>query len=362
MLREPLGDPELRLAFWSPGGWVGESGEAVTAGADRVLTAVERDGRPAVAVVHDPELAEDPELVHAAGAMALLAWENAQLEAGWEDALRELSASRARIAAVADGERRAIERDLHDGVQQQLTAALMRLAFVRDLLPGTSPAQAQLAKLQSDLEATLEELRRLAHGIFPAPLAELGLVGALEAVARRSTGPIEVQGDGVARYPPPIESAVYFCCLEAVQNATKHTGPDTHISISLQVNGPVLRFEVRDDGPGFDPDAPHDGMGLRNLRDRLRRARRPPRDRFRTRPRHRDRRCAPDCPPNSAGVRLTAGACGDEDHASGVSKTIIAGTTIQSHAAHTCVDHRRSAGLPGGRARAVGDAGLRRRR
>jgi signal transduction histidine kinase len=269
MLREPLGDPELRLAFWDSGTWVGESGDVVTAGADRVLTTVERDGRPAVAVVHDPELAEDPELVHAAGAMALLAWENAQLEAGWEDALRELSASRARIAAVADGERRAIERDLHDGVQQQLTAALMRLAFVRDLLPGTSGAEAQIAKLQSDLEATLEELRRLAHGIFPAPLAELGLVGALEAVARRSTGPIEVQGDSVARYPLPIESAVYFCCLEAVQNATKHTGPDAHISISLQVNGPVLRFEVRDDGPGFDPDAPHDGVGLRNIRDRV---------------------------------------------------------------------------------------------
>jgi signal transduction histidine kinase len=269
MLREPLGDPKLRLAFWGSGEWVGGSGEVVTAGADRVLTTVERDGRPAVAVVHDPELAEDPELVHAAGAMALLAWENARLEAGWEDALRELSASRARIAAVADGERRAIERDLHDGVQQQLTAALMRLSLVRELLPGTSNAEAQIVKLQSDLEATLEELRRLAHGIFPAPLAELGLVGALEAVARRSTGPIEVQGDGVGRYPPPIESAAYFCCLEAVQNATKHTGPDAHISISLQVNGPVLRFEVRDDGPGFDPDAPHDGMGLRNLRDRL---------------------------------------------------------------------------------------------
>ena len=202
---------------------------------DRVLTTVEREGRPAVAVFHDPELAEDPELVHAAGAMALLARENAELEAGWNEALRELSGSRARIAEAAAVERRALERDLHDGAQQQLTAVLMKLSLVRELVADESVAHARIVELEDNLESALQELRRLGHGIYPAPLAEFGLVGALEAVARASAGTLKVSGQGVGRYPAMIEAAVYFCCLEAVQNATKHADSEVHISIRLQL-------------------------------------------------------------------------------------------------------------------------------
>ncbi len=269
MLREPLGDPGLRLAFSAGGAWVDSDGAALRRDRGRVLTEVEHEGRAPVAVIHDPQLAEDPELVQAAGAVALLAKENAELETAWNDSLRQLRESRARIAVIGDTERRELERDLHDGAQQQLTALLMKLSLTRESLGVDSAAQDQLRELESELEEALDELRRLAHGIYPAPLAESGLVRALEVVATRSGGRVVVSGDGVGRYPPEVEGAVYFCCLEAVHNATKHAGPQARVSISLRVSGSELRFDVRDDGAGFDPVALTDGVGLRNMRARL---------------------------------------------------------------------------------------------
>ena len=271
MLRGPIGDPGLRLAFWGSdrSEWINDHGVPVETPAGRMLTTVERDGRPAVAVIHDAQLAEDLELVHAAGAVALLAKENAELELAWQESLRELRDSRARIASARDAERRMIERDLHDGAQQQLTALLVRAALVGELLPQGSAAHAGLAQLETGLEEVLVELRRLGHGIYPAPLAENGIVGALTAVAARSAAPIVIAGNSVGRYPPQVESAVYYCCLEAVQNATKHGGTGVEIAIKLNEVRAELRFEVRDDGPGFDPSTPHDGVGLRNMRDRI---------------------------------------------------------------------------------------------
>jgi signal transduction histidine kinase len=269
MLREPLGDPGLRLAFTAGSGWVDVDGAALRPDRGRVLTEVEHEGRAPVAVIHDSQLAEDPELIQAAGAVAMLAKENAELETGWNDSLRQLRQSRARIAVIGDTERRELERDLHDGAQQQLTALLMKLSLTRETLGVDSAAQDQLRELEAELEDALEELRRLAHGIYPAPLAESGLVRALEVVAMRSGGRVVVSGDGVGRYPPEVEGAVYFCCLEAVHNATKHAGPDAQVSISLRVSDSELRFDVRDDGDGFDPVALTDGVGLRNMRARL---------------------------------------------------------------------------------------------
>jgi signal transduction histidine kinase len=269
MLSEPLGDPELRLAFWSGSGWVDGTDQPVGPAGGRVLTTVERKGRPAVAIVHDPELGEDPELVHAAGVVALLARENAELEAGWNDSMSELRESRARIAAAGDVERRALQRDLHDGAQQQLTAILVKLSLIREVLPADSVVQGRIVELEDDLERTLEELRRLAHGIYPAQLAEVGVVGALEAVARRSRGAIAIAGAGIGRFRPEVESAVYYCCLEAMQNATKHAGPGARVSIRLQATAELLLFHMSDDGAGFDATTAHDGVGLRNMRDRL---------------------------------------------------------------------------------------------
>jgi signal transduction histidine kinase len=269
MLRAPLGDPGLRLAFWRSGARAG-GGEGVPEPAQgQTVTALDRDGRPAVAIVHDAQLDDDPELVHAAGAIALLAHENAQLELAWTESLRQLRESRARLAAVSDVERRVLERDLHDGAQQQLTALLVKLTLVGELVAAGSLAQRRLAELGTELEQALQELRQLAHGIYPAPLADMGLVGALELVASRSGNPIEISGGDVGRQPPEIQTAVYYCCLEAMQNAAKHAGPGAHVSVRLWTAHQELRFDVHDDGPGFDPDVAHDGVGLRNMRDRL---------------------------------------------------------------------------------------------
>ena len=274
MLRGPVGDPGLRLFFWRPRSliWCDAHGNAVAAPEARpgeAVTAIELNSAPAIAIVHDRDLAEDPELIHAAGSVALLARENAELEAAWDDSRRVLRDSRARIAAARDHERRALERDLHDSVQQHLTALVLRLALVREMIDAGSPAYDELETLEADLEETLNELRRLAHGIYPASLAELGLIGALTAAATRGPVKVAIQADAIGRFSPAIESAIYYSCLEALQNAAKHAGPHPRVTIRLSVAGGELHFEVRDEGVGFDPAAPSDGVGLRNIHDRL---------------------------------------------------------------------------------------------
>jgi signal transduction histidine kinase len=271
MLRGLVGDPHLRLLFWSPVGrdWVDGNGVRAAPAAGQVLSPVERDGRPAAAIVHDAPLTDEPELVHTAGAVALLAQENAELELAWADSLRQLRDSRARLAAAGEVERRALERDLHDGAQQQITALLVKLTLIRETLPEGSAAHDQLAALESEIEETLQEVRRLAHGIYPVSLAESGIVGALRGVASRSGGTIEIIDEGIGRYAPEVESAVYYCCLEALQNATKHAGPGAAVVIRLYQSGPALHFVVHDDGPGFDPSARSGGVGLRNIHDRI---------------------------------------------------------------------------------------------
>jgi signal transduction histidine kinase len=274
MLREPLGDPGLRLAFRKPAddGWLDAERQPIAVpdrASGRVLTEVERDGRAAVAIVHDAQLAEEPELLRAAGAIALLAQENAQLETAWNGSLRQLRNSRRRLVAASEGERRKLERDLHDGAQQRLVSLRIRLAIAREQASADPAVSARLGELEGDLDEAIQELRDLAHGIFPSVLADRGLVPALRALGLNGPRPIAVTGRHIGRYPPEIESAVYYCCLEAVQNATKHAGPAAQIAARLSANNGELYLEVRDDGPGFDVAAVHGGVGLRNMEDRL---------------------------------------------------------------------------------------------
>ena len=272
MLREPLGDPDLQLGFWDPArrAWVTGDGsplEPPAPGSRRELTTIERDGEPAAALVHDAQLTDDPELLQAVGTVALLTLENIELEGAWTGALRELHSSRARITAAGDIERRKLERDLHDGAQQRLVAALIKLGETRRGLDDRAVRDALVA-LESELEQTLSELRELAHGIYPPVLAEGGLVAALRLVDH--PGGITVTAPAaLARYKSSIESAVYFCCLEAIQNATKHAGAHAAVEIRLTEVPDWLRFEVEDAGPGFDPACTEPGIGLRNMRDRL---------------------------------------------------------------------------------------------
>ena len=272
MLREPLGDPGLRLGFRQPDrdAWVGADGEPLADPASGcVLTEVERDGQAAAAIIHDAELAEEPELLQAAGAVALLAQENTQLETAWNDSLRDLQHSRRRIVAASEGERRRLERDLHDGAQQRLISLRIGLAIASEQAADDPATSARLGELERDVDGAIEELRELAHGIFPSVLADRGLVPALRAMGRSAPRPVEITGRRIGRYPPEIESAVYYCCLEALQNATKHAGPAARIAAHLTADNGELRLEVKDDGPGFDVTATHSGDGLRNMADRL---------------------------------------------------------------------------------------------
>ncbi|MEP6954025.1 MAG: histidine kinase [Solirubrobacteraceae bacterium] len=274
MLREPLGDPALRLAFLdrAKNTWVDADGEAlepVTPQSGLRLTEVVRDGHGAAAIVHDAQLAEEPELLQAAGAIVLLVQENAELDAGWKASLGDLRDSGRRIVAAAETERRKLERDLHDGAQQRLVSLRINLAIASEHAAADPVTHARLGELEGELDVAIEELRDLARGIFPSLLADRGLLPALRAAALRGPRPIEVTGRRIGRYPPEIESAVYYCCLEALQNATKHAGPSAHIAARLVADDGELRLDVRDDGPGFDVAAVHGGAGLRNMEDRL---------------------------------------------------------------------------------------------
>jgi signal transduction histidine kinase len=275
MLRGPLGDPRLRLAFWDPASaaWVDADGgarrEPPQPGPGFALTLVEYAQRPAVAIVHDAQLEDDPELLQTAGAVALLAAENAELDAAWNDAVAELRRSQVRIVRAGDEERRKIERDLHDGVQQRLVGVRIKLTLAGDLAPGESAIHERLDTIGRDVDEAIEELRGVAHGLYPPVLSERGLVDALEQIRFHAAVDITVRADGVARHPPELESAVYYCCLEAIQNAAKHGGPAVHVTVALGETTDELLFEVTDDGPGFDSAAAHSGAGLQNMRDRL---------------------------------------------------------------------------------------------
>lgn len=206
-----------------------------------------------------------------------LALHNARLDSALQASLEslrrqadELKASRARIVASADAERRRIERDLHDGAQQRLVGLMVHVEDLRQTA-ATDPdaAPAAIDGLQAELQSALDELRELSHGIYPPLLSDAGLPEALSAVAARAPLRCRVDSDDVGRYPAETEAAVYFCCLEALQNAGKHAGGGAQVLISLGEEAGRFVFVVEDDGRGFDPEGVERGVGLTNMRDRL---------------------------------------------------------------------------------------------
>ena len=182
----------------------------------------------------------------------------------------ELQASRTRIVTAADCERRRIERNLHDGAQQRLTALAIKLSLACELAEShDDQIREVLAELRVDVREAADELRCLAHGIYPPVLVQSGLPAALSAVARRSTLPITVHAAPLGRYPAEIEAAVYFCCLEAIQNACKHAGDRARLDVRIWVDGAALAFDVSDDGQGFQASRRGPGAGFVNLQARL---------------------------------------------------------------------------------------------
>jgi signal transduction histidine kinase len=173
-----------------------------------------------------------------------------------------------RVIDAAEAERRRIERNIHDGAQQQLVAIAVKLGVAKTLV-DRSPARAVelLDALQAEAQEALEALRDLTHVTCPPILSDQGLTAALELRAKKSPIPVTVDADGLDRFPLDVETTAYFCCLEALQNATKYARA-SHATISLRRVGGELSFSVSDDGAGFDPETARHGVGLRSMRER----------------------------------------------------------------------------------------------
>jgi signal transduction histidine kinase len=187
-----------------------------------------------------------------------------------EASRRDLEASRRRLSGAADEERRRIQRDLHDGAQQHLIGMQVKVALALEA-SETDPARCKrlLGELDEQIAVTLNDLRSLASGVFPPVLTQYGLTTALRAELRRTPTPVRLEARGVGRHPSQVESAVYFSCLEALQNVAKHAGRGAEATLRLWQHHAQLGFELRDSGKGFDLDAKAAGSGLHNMRDRL---------------------------------------------------------------------------------------------
>jgi signal transduction histidine kinase len=211
-------------------------------------------------MVIDGALAEDPELVRAAASATVLAVENGNLEG-------EVRDSRVRILAAGHDERRRIERDIHDGTQQRLVALRIHLSLASEQLDGAEQ-QAIVEQLGTEVEEAIDDLRRVASGMYPTLLSEHGLAAALRSVSLYAAIPVSIEAHGLRRYPEPVELAVYFSCLEALQNAAKHAGPGASATVSLSEDDGFVRFTIEDDGVGFEPPSLKRGTGLTNIADR----------------------------------------------------------------------------------------------
>jgi signal transduction histidine kinase len=210
-----------------------------------------------------------PALTFLALHLLVIVWNNAAALRTSENLLAEradeLAASRTRLITAADEERRRLERDLHDGAQQHLVALAVLIQLARTA--EHDRYQPLLMEASGLLETAIAEIRRLAHGIYPPLLVSGGLAQAVPAVAGHAPVPVRLNLQGLGRYPASIEAALYFCCSEALQNAAKHGGPDTTVTITAHADDRTLTLTISDTGRGFDPATP--GTGLTNMTDRL---------------------------------------------------------------------------------------------
>lgn len=260
--------------------WPASTEEAREEPFDRTLL-IEHKGEPVggVSVAKPPGDTITPEedrLLADLASQAGLALQNVRLTAELQSRLQEISAqadelraSRQRIVAAQDAAARRLERNIHDGAQQQLVAIGVTARLAKSLA-SRDPARTEelLTKLGVDTEEALQTLRDLARGIYPSLLSDKGVSAALEAQIRKFALPVTLESEGAARYSSETEAAVYFCCLEALQNVSKHAGASA-VSVGIRQAGDWLEFSVADDGCGFDLNGEAAGSGLQNMRDRL---------------------------------------------------------------------------------------------
>jgi signal transduction histidine kinase len=271
-LARALGDPTLELAFWLPveHHYVDTSGAPVSLPGVQdasAATVVERAGQPIAALIHDPVLEHNSELVRSVCAAAGLALENERLQAELRARLLELQASRARLVEATDAERRRIERDLHDGTQQRLVQIAMSLGLLESKLPADDAVARPLVReTREALAVATAELRELTHGINPPLLAEQGLAAALDDLCRRQPLLTRLQSEVEHRLSERVESAAYFTVSESLTNAAKHSHA-TELGVSVCERDGTLTLTVTDDGIGGAVTG--GGSGLRGLTDRV---------------------------------------------------------------------------------------------
>ncbi len=217
----------------------------------------------------DPVTPSDEKLIADLAGQAGLVLRNVRLNEELRVRFEELKAAQKRLVSAQDEGRRRLERNIHDGAQQQLVALAVKLKLADNLIErDATKAHELLEQIQLETHAALEDLRDLARGIYPPLLADKGLPAALDAQGRKSGLPVTLHAEGVGRYPQAVEAAVYFSCLEALQNVAKYAEA-SEIVITLADQGERISFTVADDGRGFDPSASRNGTGLQGIADRL---------------------------------------------------------------------------------------------
>ena len=273
-LAEVLHDPSLEVAYWVPtmnsfADLEGQPLELPPPDSERAASILDGETGPVAALVYDSSLLLEPDLVDAAAAAARMALENARLQVQLRAQLEEVRQSRARLVEAGQQERQRVERDLHDGAQQQLVTLLLSLQQTKAEASRHSDLDtaALLDNNIASLKQALSELRELARGIYPSILTEAGLVPALRSLAERSPIPLEVSdGIGERRLTAQLEATLYFVATEAITNAVKHS-EGRCICVSLVRNHETVVLDVSDDGQGGA--AVGVGTGLRGLADRV---------------------------------------------------------------------------------------------
>jgi signal transduction histidine kinase len=269
-LARALRDPSLTLLFWlSDGTWADTDGQPASLPPEhggRATTLIDRAGMHVAALVHDPWLNDERELLDAVAAAAAIALENTRLEVELRARLDELNASRRRIIEAGQSERRRMERNLHDGAQQRLVALSLELGILERRFAGDPEARRQIDQVKRELAGSLEDLRELARGLHPAMLSGHGLAAALEGLVARAPVPVGLHVELEARLPEQHEVAAYYLVSESLTNVAKYAHA-TNVSVDVRRAGGRLVVEVSDDGCGGADTG--GGSGLRGLADRV---------------------------------------------------------------------------------------------
>ena len=270
-LARALRDPSLTLAYWLPEfeSWADGEGQAVELPEDdptRATTLIDRDGAHMAALVHDPSLDDEPELLAAATAGAAMALENGRLNSELRARLAELRGSRARVLEAGQEERQRLERNLHDGAQQRLIALSLELSRLEEPLVGNARARTRLDDARNEIALSLAELRDVARGLHPAVVSGHGLEVALESLAAHASVPVQLRVELDDRLREPVEVAAYYVVAESLTNVGKHARAGSATVDVWRWQGDVV-VEVADDGVGgADTER---GSGLRGLADRV---------------------------------------------------------------------------------------------